>query len=162
MFARAEIAQKTGKNLFNKTEKQIARELGYSEQVARNTPQIKATKAYQDEKFNVLEAYENERKRLIEAIQTKSLKGVKYNQGVEALKTLTHDIQLIGGNATERVGGKASEELAGLIGDIRGVITENKMKQAAIVQTNPQDSHKPLEIEQGEAKPSETVSEHGK
>src|SRR3990167_7342885 len=134
MFARAEIEQKTGKNRFNKTEKQIARELGYSEQVARNTPQIKATKAYQDEKFNILEAYENERKRLIEAIQTKSLKGVKYNQGVEALKTLTHDIQLIGGNATERIGGKASEELAGLIGDIRSAISENKLKQSAILQ----------------------------
>lgn len=163
-FAREIIKLKTGKDRFKKTETEIALSLNYSPKTARNPIQIKRTKAYQDEKFNILDAYENERKRLIEYIQSKALRGTKYNQAVEALKTLTHDIQLIGGNATERIGGKASEELAALIGDIRQVAAENKMKQAAIVQIDPvepqnnqQDGDKPLEIEPSEAEASEVI-----
>ncbi len=100
---------------------EIALKNGYSLSMSKHPQRIERTKSYQEEINSALDIMINERNRLLREMSRRQLGQLKYSTMSEVVKNFTHDAQLLGGGATERISNTTADELAGLIRDIRGI-----------------------------------------
>lgn len=89
---------------------QAMRDAGYTEATA-NTPQkLTESEGFKEEARSFVQQMEDERQRLISSMKTKNLDEVGYADHTRALDTLTKNVQLLTGGATERTDVRLSPE----------------------------------------------------
>lgn len=76
---------------------------GYSPKTARTPNKLRATKAYKGIVTPVVVRWERERERITTAMEAKDLTEVQYKDMARVLDTLTQNIQLLTGGATQNI-----------------------------------------------------------
>lgn len=102
------VARVVMKNVQNRTQinlYKILKDHGYSEPVARHPQHVTGTKSFQEEIQPIVEPMRQARDMIVAAIISQQKKYVKLplTDLAAVMKTLTHDSQLLAGNATDKV-----------------------------------------------------------
>lgn len=96
-----EVLETIGKNKKVKLG-EIIRKNGYSPKTSLTPKLVTETKSFQETVEPIVNQMIKERQRLMKAIASKSLNKVAYKDSVNSLDTLTKNIQLLSGRATDR------------------------------------------------------------
>lgn len=83
---------------------------GYSEEMAKQPSVVLESEGFKEAAEPFVKQMEKERQRLITSMTSKDLDKVAYSDHAKALDTLTKNIQLLTGGATERTEVKLSAE----------------------------------------------------
>ena len=76
-------------------------EAGYDPITAKNPKNLTESKGYKEEAEPILNQMKKERQRLLREMRVRNLDKVQYSDITRAMDTLTKNIQLLGGEATE-------------------------------------------------------------
>jgi len=77
-------------------------EVGYSPRTAKTPQKLTNSKGYKEAAKPFVDRMIKERERLMASLELKELDKVVYSDGVRALDSLTKNIELLSGNATDR------------------------------------------------------------
>lgn len=102
-----QVARDVIKNLRNPTvtekyKKDILKKYKYAESVQDHPDIVTKTKSYQEEVRPILKRLEGLRDKVIVEMESKDITKEQFSELAGVLRGLNHDIQLIGGNPTER------------------------------------------------------------
>jgi len=86
----------------------IIRKRGYSESVSKRPSRVTKTKSYQVVIKPILSQLEKLRQRILDALEKKKLPKERFKDLTDSLAKINHDIQLIGGKDTEKIGGQVN------------------------------------------------------
>lgn len=81
----------------------IIKSRGYSQTVSEAPTKVTRTKTYQSVMKPVLSSLEGLRDKAIRELETRQLNLVEYKELIDSIDKLTKNIQLLGGNSTEKM-----------------------------------------------------------